>query len=356
MRITTIEVRPLDLTLETALTVAYGSYPVLNYALLLVHTDNGLLGLGEASPDPEVTGETQAGVLEALNRLKDILVGKDPFDLEAILLECSRAAGEFPSAIAAVDMALYDLMGKSISLPVYALIGGHSRLSVPLYPVIPLDQPEVMAGMAARFHAMGAETFKIKLGSNPEEDLRRLEAITNTIGSEIRLRLDINQGWKDPRTAITAIQSLKHFRVDWVEQPVRADDLNGMAKVSAAVDVPVMADEACINLNDVFRIAESRAASMINIKLMKCGGIFQALKMLAAAESAGLSCILGSMGESSIGSAAGLHVVTARSGILACELLGPLFILNDPATGYLVDPQTYHARAGELPGLGVKLK
>jgi len=356
MRITSIVIEPLDLELQTALTVAYGSYPVLNYALLKVFTDDGLLGLGEASPDPEVTGETQASVIAALQQAAAFLVGSDPFDIEHIIALCLEKIPAYPAAMAAIDMALYDLMGQALKVPVYQLLGGKSRPSMTLYPVIPLDEPQVMAGMSRNFVDMGADTLKIKLGSSPAADLIRLTDIRHAVGASVKLRLDINQGWKDARTSIETIQALSGFNIEWIEQPVAANDLAGLAEVTAAVEIPIMADESCHTPADVMKICHLQAANMLNIKLMKCGGLYRAAMTLAVAEASGLTCILGSMGESSIGSAAGLHFVTAKSGILACELIGPLFINNDPATGYQVDMATFQAIPSEKPGLGVQLK
>ncbi len=356
MRIISIEVLPLDLTLQTPLTVAYGSYPVLSYALLKVFTDDGRMGLGEASPDPEVTGETQSTVIQALQRAAAFLIGNTPFYLESLLSQCFAQIPGYPAAIAAIDMALYDLMGQALNVPVYNLLGGKARPGISLYPVIPLNEPQVMAAMSAHFVEMGAEFLKIKLGSSPDLDLLRLGEIRSAAGDSVKLRLDINQGWRDAPTALSAIRQLDGFNVEWIEQPVRAADLEGLAAVTAATEIPIMADESCHTPADVMKIACLRAADLINIKLMKCGGIYQASKMLAVAEAAGLGCILGSMGESSIGSAAGLHFVIAHSSILACELIGPLFIENDPATGYQVDPATFQAIPSEQPGLGVRLK
>ncbi len=356
MRIASIEVEPLDLQLQTTLTVAYGSYPTLDYALLKIYTDDGLLGLGEASPDPEVTGETQASIIAALKGASKFLIGSDPFDIEQIIEQCFDAIPNAPAAIAAIDMALHDLMGQALGVPVYQILGGKSRPGIQLYPVIPMDEPQTMAAMSRNFVDMGADILKIKLGSSPDLDLLRLKNIHAAVGSSVKLRLDINQGWKDATTAIETIRSLDDFNIEWVEQPVTAHDIAGLAAVTAAVDIPIMADESCHGAEDVLRIACQDAADLINIKLMKCGGIYQAAKMLAIAESAGLPCILGSMGESSIGSAAGLHFVTAKSGILATELIGPLFINNDPATGYQVDMTTFQAMPSTQPGLGVRLK
>jgi len=356
VKITAIEITPLNLRLLTPLTVAYGSYPELNYALLKVFCDDGRIGLGEASPDPQVTGETQAAVIQALQKASPFLVGNDPCEIENNIHLCQERIPGFPAAWAAVDMALYDLVGQALHTPVYQLLGGKSRPTIQLYPVIPLEDPAVMAAFSRNFYDMGLRILKIKLGSSPEEDLARLASIANAVGGDVKFRLDINQGWHDAQTSIQTIQALKKYNIEWIEQPVAANDLPGLAQVSAATDIPIMADESCHGPADVLKIACLQAADRINIKLMKCGGLYQALKTLAVAQAAGLPCILGSMGESTIGSVAGLHLATAQPDILACECIGPLFLNNDPANGFQVDYTTFQASVSTEPGLGVQLK
>ena len=369
MRITSVDVTPLNLIPQVALTVAYGSYPVFEYAMLVIHTDDGAVGLGEASPDPVVTGETQAGVISALGAMGRVLIGRDPLELTVLLSEAEAAAASasaevgFPAALAAVDMALYDLAGKALGVPVSTLLGGSVRDGMQLYPVVPMDTPEAMAALAQGFSAMGSAVLKLKIGSRDLDlDVARVAAVVRAVGGDTRLRLDVNQGWGDAATAIEAIGRLSDFNVEYVEQPVAADDLAGMAQVVAAVDVPIMADESCHTAADALAIVRAGAADLLNIKLMKCGGIRRALDILAVAEAAstlegaGVGCILGSMVESSIGSAAGMHLAVARAGIASCELIGPLFVTGDPATGYVVDPATGWAEAPAGPGLGVRLR
>lgn len=355
MRIESVQVRPIDIKLNIPLTVAYGSYPVLEYALLILRGSTGILGLGEASPDPAVTGEDRGNVVRTLESLGEFLIGRDPFDVESAVEHCLEVFPEYPSASAAVDMALRDLAGKAAGLPVYRMIGGRIRDRVNLYPVIPLDSPSTMAALASDFAARGCKILKVKLGSDPETDVKRILAVREAARPGTRLRLDVNQGWKDASTALRAIKSVDCSDVDWIEQPVAASDIEGLAELRAAVDTPIMADESCHNPGDLLRIVRADAADMINIKLMKCGGICQALRMLAIAEAAGIRCILGSMGESSIGSSAGLHLALSRRNIEAAEVIGPLFIANDPASGFEADAQNLQASVSERPGLGVTL-
>ncbi|MDY7041992.1 MAG: enolase C-terminal domain-like protein, partial [Chloroflexota bacterium] len=236
------------------------------------------------------------------------------------------------------------------------LLGGKVRDGMALYPVIPMGEPAKMAAQAGLFAGMGFTILKLKVGSAPDTDEARVARVREAAGPDVKLRLDVNQGWADAPTSIAAIRRLAHYRLDLVEQPVAAADLDGLAEVRRAVDVPIMVDEGCHSPADALAIVRKEAADIINIKLMKCGGLYRATQILAIAEAAGLPCIVGSMGESSIGSAAGMHLCLARAAITACELIGPAFVQNDVATGYEFDVQNGRGTVSGQPGLGVWLR
>lgn len=356
MQITNVIIQPLNLVPNIPLTVAYNSYPVFEYAIIKVITENGIAGLGEASPDPEVTGETQEIVLEALEKAKHYLIGKSFFAIGRIITELEELIPESPAARAAVDMALYDLVGKMLKTPVYNLLGGQYRKSISLYPVISMDKPEVMAKSVCEFIEIGFIVFKLKVGSDPDHDVERVAKIRELCGDSPILRLDVNQGWNDAATSIKAIQKLKKYSIDLIEQPVKAGDIDGLAEVKRSVKIPIMVDEGCHSPADALQIIQKNAADIINIKLMKCGGIYRALDIISIAEAAKIPCIIGSMGESSIASSAGLHVVVSKKIINACEIIGPLFIKNDPAEGFDADLKKGRVSVSDRFGLGVKMK
>ena len=356
MKIQSLDISPLNLVPQVALAVSYGTYEQLEYALLQIHTDDGLTGLGEASPDPEVTGETQESTLNTLTAISEMLLGRDPHQFRSILADIKAAFPAAPAALAAVDMAIIDLVGQAHNLPVYQWLGGLSRSAISLYPVIPMDAPEAMAALAQGFMAMGVKAMKIKLGSDPKTDLERVAAISEVISPNVVLRPDINQGWQDAETALSTIRSLEPFNIEWIEQPVTADDFAGMAEVCANTAMPIMADESCHSAADALKLIRMKAADIINIKLMKCGGLLAAEDILAVANAAGIPCILGSMGESGIGSAAGMHLIAAHPEIIACELIGPLFLDGDPSQGFIANLETITLQVPEGPGLGVTLK
>jgi len=180
-----------------------------------------------------------------------------------------------------------------------------------------------------------------------------VQAVRQAAGPEVRLRVDVNQGWHTARVAIPAVRRLMRYQVEWVEQPVDAEDLDALAEVTQAVKVPIMVDEGCLTPQDALAVVYKGAANLINIKLMKCGGLYRALQICAIAAAAGIPCIVGSMGESSIASAAGLHLFAARQSIIAGEVIGPLFLQGDVATGFETDGN--RALVPTCPGLGVQL-
>jgi L-alanine-DL-glutamate epimerase-like enolase superfamily enzyme len=353
MHIERLEVKRFSLRPPIPLTVAYGSYPTLDYVSLQVHTDNGLVGLGEASPDTEVTGETQDTCLHGLQRAESWLIGRDPFELEALLGAFEEEFFGQPSAMAALDMALYDLIGKALGVPVYRLLGGSARRVMEIYPLVPLLPPREMAELAAAFATGGYGTLKLKVGTGPDEDEERVRLVREAVGPEVRLRVDVNQGWHTAAVAIPAVERVARWKVDWIEQPVDAEDLDGLAEVTHAVKVPIMVDEGCHAPQDALAVVRRGAANIINIKLMKCGGLHRALQIAAIAEAAGLPCIVGSMGESSIGSLAGLHLYASRKCFLAGEVIGPLFVEGDIASGFEVLDGC--AVLPAKPGLGAAL-
>jgi len=354
MRIERLEVERFSLKPPIPFTVAYASFPTLDYVLLKAYADNGLVGLGEAAPDPEVTGETQDSALRVLQEAAPGLAGQDPFALEAILHRFEEDFYGQPSAMAALDMALYDLQGKALGVPVHQLLGGKVRSHMDIYPVIPLSPPQQMADLATLFVRQGFGTLKVKVGTAPDEDEARVQAVRLAAGPGVRLRVDVNQGWHTAQVAIAAIRRLMRYQVEWVEQPVDAEDLDALAEVTQAVKVPIMVDEGCLTPQDALAVVYKGAANLINIKLMKCGGLYRALQICAIAEAAGIPCIVGSMGESSIASAAGLHLFAARHHIIAGEVIGPLFLEGDVASGFETDGN--RALVPARPGLGVQLK
>jgi L-alanine-DL-glutamate epimerase-like enolase superfamily enzyme len=355
MKIVSVRIDDLDLVPVVPLVVSYGTFETLDYVILTLAAEDGTIGYGEGAVDFEVTGETRNDVKTALTRLSDGLVGRDPFDIEAIMDFAEKTAPACPTAWAALDMALYDLMGKALGIPAHRLLGGKTRREIGFYPVIPLDDPKVMAGYADGFYRGGFRDIKVKIGTDPDQDVDRVRLISEA-APDTRLLLDVNQGWKDAPTAIATIERLRAYPVRWVEQPVAAGDLPALAEVRRHSPFPIMVDEGCLSPRDALTVVSLGAADIINIKLMKSGGLLRATKICAIAEAAGLPTIVGSMLESSLGSAAGMQLVAAKPGIIACEAIGPAFLKKDIATGFTVDFERRIIPVPEGPGMGVRMQ
>lgn len=210
-----------------------------------------------------------------------------------------------------------------------------------------------MAQEAEAALGAGFTEIKVKVGSGePAEDIGRVRAVCEAVGDRGHVRVDVNQHWGTPAVAIPAVRQLEGLGLRWVEQPVHAADITGLAEVRAATSVPVMADESVHGMASLLRIIGERAADAVNLKLMKTGGLQPALAMVAAAQAAGLWVQVGSMVESSIGSAAGYHLAVARRHVTSTELTGPLLFSRDVGDLAYEPPEV---RLSDRPGLGVQV-
>ena len=332
MKIARVEIIPVRLPLHEPFVVAYATQSDVPTVLVKLTAADGTTGWGEATPDPHVTGETWGGVVAALrDELAPALLGHDACDREAALHKLDTRIAGMPAAKAALDIALHDLVARALGVPLWALLGGRARPHLQISRVVNLGEPEAMARDAARHVAAGFATVKLKVGvaDDPLLDARRVLAVREAVGPAIRLKVDANQGWRTPGVAIRAIRALEPARPEYVEQPVAAHDLDGLAEVRRAVGVPIMVDEGCHGPRDLLRVVGLRAADLVNIKLMKCGGLLRATQMHAIAEAAGLVCQVGTMVESSVASAAGLHLALALRNVATVEMGGPLMLAHD---------------------------
>src|SRR5579883_1885031 len=332
-----LSVKPFDLKLTTPFRIArHVQYTAANVLTQLSY--EGVIGIGEAAPS-EHYGEYRETVLATLKLLENEL-GDDPFALDAIFKRMNHALRLNPSAKAALDMALYDLIGKLLNVPVYKLLG-LSAAQTPLTSfTIGIDTPENMArkALAARDYPI----LKIKVGT--PNDRANLNAIRE-VSKAVR-RVDANTAWS-PKEAVRANNDLAEFEREFVEQPVAPHDLAGLKYVREHVPLPIITDESSITVEDIPRVAE--CTDGINIKLMKCGGISHALKMISVARAHNLRIMLGCMIESSLAITAAAHLTPL---VDYADLDGNLLIDNDPYEGVKVVNGKLILPDG--PGLGVK--
>jgi L-alanine-DL-glutamate epimerase-like enolase superfamily enzyme len=331
--------KAMNLKLTTPFRISRGVQEVSPNVLIEIRHEHypGVVGLGEASPT-EYYGESPETALAVLRSFADQL-GDDPFAIEDILQRLDATIGLNPSAKAAVDMALYDLAGKILGVPLYKLLGLNAARTPATSFTIGIDSPAQMAKKALA--ARGYPILKVKVGTG--YDVEILKAIREV--SPATIRVDANMGWT-PKEAISTINALAPYNIEFVEQPVAAHDLKGLKLVRDSVPVPVLADESCVTVEDIPLVAD--CVDGINIKLMKCGGIRQALKMIAVARAHNLRIMLGCMIESSLAITAAAHLTPL---VDYTDLDGNLLIDDDPYTGVKV--VNGKQILPEEPGLGV---
>lgn len=354
MKITAITLYGLRLPFIRPFVVAYEHYVDMPTIVIKMETDVGITGYGEATPDPHVTGETWESTWSLLlHQLAPLVIGENPFQIERIHEKMADRVYGAPAAKAAIDIACYDIMGKATGQPVYNLLGGryHERMAIPY--VVSILEPAVMAQEAQEAVRTGYSTIKIKVGSDPLLDVQRIRAVRQAIGTTIPLRVDANQGWKNRATTLWVLEQVKDCNIDWIEQPVRADDLTALAEIREQTSIPVMVDEGVHSDRDMREVIAKQAADKLNIKLMKCGGLYPALKLAAQAEMAGIECQVGSMVESAVATAAGAHLAAAKKIIGSNELVGPLMFSSDVAA---FPYEGKSIRLTDRPGLGLEVQ
>lgn len=353
MNISAIEIFAIELPLIDPFVISYASFHTMPSIIVKMTTDCGIVGYGEAVADEQVTGESWESTFHVLKSLlAPKLIGQNPMHIEKIHSLMDASIYGVPTAKAAIDIACYDVVGKALNVPIYHLLGGRYHESFPLTHVLSIASPEQMAEEAAQRVAEGYRSLKMKVGTEVEADVQRIRAVRERVGSSIGIRVDVNQGWVNSANTLQAIEKLRSCQLDWIEQPVQADDFDGMVEVKEKSTIPLMMDEGLRGFRDMRELIAKRAAHKVNIKLMKCGGIYPAMKLAHMAEMAGIDCQIGSMVESSVGSAAGFHVAFSKKIITSVELTGPLKFAKD--IGQLVYDVPFIQLSND-PGLGVEV-
>ncbi|MBN2071695.1 MAG: dipeptide epimerase [Candidatus Krumholzibacteriota bacterium] len=354
MRITRVDYWRCRMRLAVPYKIAYETIDFTENVFLRVETGEGITGYGCAAPDLEVTGETPESVEAAVSGvIEPALVGSDPLRTALQLSKLSKLLKENPSAVAMADMALYDILGKKAGLPVYKLLGGfrdriRTSITIGILPV------EETVESAARSVSEGFRAIKLKGGLDVENDIERVIKVRETVGERVQLRFDANQGYTFEES-LRFVEGTRPAGLELIEQPTRRDEPGLLGRVTKKVSIPIMADESIMSLVDVFKLARKDLIDMVNVKLMKVGGIFQALHINSVAHAAGLEVMAGCMDESALGIAAGLHFALARPNVEYADLDGHLDLIDDPAAGSVI------LKEGTLypvdsPGLGCVIK
>ena len=355
MVIKQVDVLTKDLSLEDGFQhFTSGKITELKEVYVKIIADDGTVGFGEVRGNCEYTiGASQRATVSVLvETLVPQILGRDPFDIADNMARVDRAIVGNPAPKAAIDIALHDWVARRLGVPVFRLLGGLAAVDFTSNQSIGFASSDRTVEMARGFLDRGYRKLKVRVGQTPlDKDLERLQAIRDEVGWQVPIAVDANQAWS-VKEATKHIAQMERFKIEYVEQPVWADDIEGLREVTQNSPVPVMADESLHSLHSAFEIASTRAADLFHIKLVKSGGIVGARKIMAVAEGAGIGYMMGQMNEGALATAATVHCAAA-SRARYFELYGTEGITNDPASGL-------EFRGGdpvlkEEPGFGIQL-
>jgi len=353
MKIVSIDIYKADIPFHEPFRIAIMEIVSAKSLFVRINTDAGIYGFGEANPTWGITGETQEIDLAGAVDLAKLLIGKDPLAIEERMREINRFLVHNSTIRSAFDMALYDILGKTAGLPLYAVFGGEKRTFFS-DNTIGIADPDYMAEKARSYKERGFKAIKVKLGTTAREDIKRIEKIRKAIGEGLPIRIDANQGW-DYHTAVTVLRALEPMGIEYCEQPVAHWDYENMRRVRKKTTIAIMADESLFDHHDAIKLASMGCCDYFNIKLAKSGGLHTALKINAIAEGAGIRCMVGCMTETRLGLTAGAHLVSARPNIRYADLDGCFMLKEDPIMG-----GASYSEGGEItlpddPGIGADI-
>ncbi|WP_369978876.1 dipeptide epimerase [Xanthomonas bundabergensis] len=355
MKITDIQLGMLRVPLKTPFKTALRTVETVEDVVVLVHTDSGHIGYGEAPATAPITGDTHGSIVAAIDGfIAPRLIGEDVADLNRLTGLIQGALERNSSAKAAVEIAVYDLWAQLYGAPLYRMLGGGDP-AISTDITISVDTIDKMVADALSALGRGFTALKIKVGKDIDVDIARVEAIHAAVAGRAVLRLDANQGWT-PKQAVYAMRTLEDAGValELLEQPVKAWDIDGLKYVTERVNTPVMADESVFAPAQVFDLIQRRAADIVNIKLMKTGGLSNAIRIADIAALYGVPCMIGCMLESSISVAAAVHLAVAKADIITkVDLDGPSLGLFDPVQGGVIFNDS-KITITDAPGLGIR--
>ena len=354
MKITAIEIGMLRVPLKTPFKTALRTVNTVEDIVVMVRTDTGHVGYGEAAATAVITGDTHGSMIEAIRKIiAPRVIGQEIANLNRVTQLIQGSLERNYGAKAAVEIAVYDLWGQLYNAPLFQMLGGGDPV-ITTDITISVDYIDKMVADSISAVDRGFESLKIKVGKDIGVDIERVKAIYAAVEGRALLRLDANQGWT-AKQAVHAINMLEDagVRLELVEQPVKAQDLDGMKYVTDRVHTPIMADESVFGPAEVIDLIRMRAADIINIKLMKTGGLSNAIRIADIAGIYGVPCMIGCMIESSISVAAAVHLAVAKSDVITkVDLDGPSLGQFDPVSGGVHFNES-EISISDVPGLGI---
>lgn len=354
MKIIKVTATPLDLALKEPFSIANETVDVGENVFIKIETNEGIIGWGCATPD-SVTFETKETVIKCFDKIvKDTLIGKDPLRINLINDIIEEKVKGNSSLKTGVNIALYDILGKKADMPLYKLLGGYKD-KIETSVTIGLNPVDAMVEKAKNFVSMGFTCLKIKCGMDVDQDIQVALAIRNAVGPNIKLRMDANEGYTLEK-ALHVIETLEKLDADIeiLEQPTPARYLYALKEVTAQCPVPIMADETALSLRGSLKAVKMEIADMINIKLMKIGGITNAIKANTYAEIAKIPVMAGCMNESMAAMSASVHFACAFKNVLYADLDSALDFKEDIVKGG-ARYQDGFVIPLDKPGLGIEV-
>ncbi len=331
MKIIAVEYFKLEMPLAIPYTIAYETVSHTTNIILKLTTDKGITGWGCAAPDMEVTGETAEDVIRNIeSTVIDLLLHQSPFQLALFTHQLKQFCPGASSTMAMVDIALHDLIARKAKLPLYKLLGGYRKeiaTSITI-GILPLQETLEQTGY---FLKKGFTIIKLKGGIDLQEDIEKILKMRENYGDEFLLRFDANQGYT-PAESIDFIKKTISAKIEILEQPTKYTNEDHLGEVTRNVHIPVMADESIKTLKDAFRLTSNDLIDMVNIKIMKVGGILESQHINSVAKAAGMEVMVGCIDECALGISAGLHFALSRPNIEYADLDGHLDLLEDPFT------------------------
>lgn len=331
MKISSIEACPVTIPLkpERVMVNALGVHSLTHLVVVAVRTDSGEIGYGEATGSPTWSGETQVGTLAAIRQvLSPCLIQQDVFQVRSLVTTMDRALWGNPFAKAALEMALLDIVGKTLGVPVFALLGGRRGVQeIPLKFSIAAYEPAQAARAAEFYAAKGFRAVKVKVGMGTSSDIARVQAVRSALGADFRIAVDANGGWSESET-VEVIPHLERMGVNALEQPIGRADLRGCARLRQRTSIPIVLDESIFTREEALEAIRLDACDLISIYPGKNGGVWRSLEIADMAAAAGLECVIGSNLEMEIASSCMLHLAQSISNLSQSvdhEIIGPLY-------------------------------
>ena len=355
MKITRIEILPVSIPIRSPKRVAFGLFDMRAYVFVKVYTDEGVVGVGETSPWIPETRESQEDIIPVIEKwLGPAIIEEDPFEIQKIWKIMERIPGRV-AAKGAIDMALYDILGKALGLPVYRLLGGLSVKRLPLASIVGLDEPDKMAEDAfSQINAYQVKGLRLKLGSTIREDEARFRAVREAVGMDVSLRIDLN-GHYNSSEAVKLIRRLEDCDLTLVEQPVPWHDIQGLKRVNESVDTLIQPDESYYTCWDLSHLMVLGAASVLGLKMVRPGGFTSNRKVIEMAELLNIPCYINSAGEMGVAKAAALHFAFHHNNIkFPCEI-NLYQESEEDMIEEAFETEEGYALAPKGPGLGVTL-